>query len=209
MCKKKNLDVIMLALLYLALLLMILMWLTNNNYLIKIADVNEKNVFQKMGFDILLLMPTVIMLICYKTIYKMNFKMLNINLNNWKILICLVILLAIQVIIKRNEASLEYYRLFYYLLIIAVPEEVVSRGIMYNQLKEWNKEKAIIISGIVWGIMHSLLIWLQNGMGLFSLVSTVGLVISYVIINYFVTFLYDKVDNLLIIILLHAFLDAM
>lgn len=209
MCKKKNLDVIMLVLLYLALLLMVLMWLTNNNYLIKIADVNEKNVFQKMGFDILLLMPTVIMLICYKTIYKMNFKMLNINLNNWKILICLVILLAIQVIIKRNEASLEYYRLFYYLLIIAVPEEVVSRGIMYNQLKEWNKEKAIIISGIVWGIMHSLLIWLQNGMGLFSLVSTVGLVISYVIINYFVTFLYDKVDNLLIIILLHAFLDAM
>lgn len=209
MCKKKNLDVIMLVLLYFALLLMVLMWLTNNNYLIKIADVNEKNVFQKMGFDILLLMPTVIMLICYKTIYKMNFKMLNINLNNWKFLICLVILLAIQVIIKRNEASLEYYRLFYYLLIIAVPEEVVSRGIMYNQLKEWNKEKAIIISGIVWGTMHSLLIWLQNGMGLFSLVSTVGLVISYVIINYFVIFLYDKVDNLLIIILLHAFLDAM
>ena len=110
---------------------------------------------------------------------------------------------------KGVKNPLSYYKLFYYLIVIAIPEEIISRGIVYNQLKNIGEERAIIISGIVWGIMHSLLIWVQNGRGWNGIIASIGLLSSYIIINHPVIFLYKKMDNLLIMIMLHAFMDAL
>lgn len=42
-----------------------------------------------------------------------------------------------------------------------------------------------------------------------SIIASIGLLSSYIIINHPVIFLYKKMDNLLIMIMLHAFMDAL
>ena len=158
--------------------------------------------------DIALLLPLIAVLGLHKLICRTDsFKSLNIK--NWKVIVILILALIIQILMKGVKNPLSYYKLFYYLIVIAIPEEIISRGIVCNQLKNIGEERAIIISGIVWGIIHSLLIWVQNGIGWNSIIASIGLLSSYIIINPPVIFLYKKMDNLLIMIMLHAFMDAL
>ena len=208
--KKINIYIAGTVCLYCIMLLLILLKISNTGGMIRMADVNTKNLLTKIHMDITLLLPLVIVLGLHKLICRTDsFKSLNINLKNWKIIIVLILALIMQILMKGVKNPCSYYSLFYYFVVIALPEEIISRGIVYNQLKNIGEERAIILSGIVWGIMHSLLIWVQNGMGWNSIIRTIGLLISYRIINHPIIFLYKKMDNLLIMIMLHAFVDAM
>lgn len=208
--KKTNISIAGVVGLYCIMLLLILLKISNTGRMIRMVDVNEKNILQKIYMDIALLLPLVAVLGLHKLICRTDsFKSLNINLKNWKVIVILILALIIQILMKGVKNPLSYYKLFYYLIVIAIPEEIISRGIVYNQLKNIGEERAIIISGIVWGIMHSLLIWVQNGIGWNSIIASIGLLSSYIIINHPVIFLYKKMDNLLIMIMLHAFMDAL
>lgn len=49
------------------------------------------------------------------------------------------------------------YKAFFYIFIVAAPEEIIYRGYLFSKLRSFNRLTAILVSGSLWGIMHAIL----------------------------------------------------
>lgn len=96
---------------------------------------------------------------------------------------------------------------FYYLVVVSFTEEVFFRGFLYGKLKSSGKEQAIIYSGILWGMMHAIVPIITIGLDVKMIIGIIGRIISFTIMNHLFVYLYDRCDNILILILIHALLD--
>lgn len=96
-----------------------------------------------------------------------------------------------------------------YLIFIAASEELIFRGIIYNEIKKYYKNMiAIIISGLFFGGMHALIPIIKMNPNLFS---SLGLIsnemLNGIISNALFCFLYEYGNTIFIPILIHAILD--
>ncbi len=174
----------------------------NNNMLFKINNVTWDNILNKFADDylVMLLLPTLIIIFSRKNLrdYKLNY--------NSKITIHVLAVILIVFFFLHNDYSITgVYKFFFYLVVVSFAEEFIYRGYIYNRLKEKSKIKAIIISGVLWGVGHAILPSMLNNSDIFKgMLYEIGVGI---IIGWYFIYLQERSGTLWIPIIIHAMLD--
>ena len=100
------------------------------------------------------------------------------------------------------------YKAFFYIFIVAAPEEIIYRGYLFSKLKSFNRLIAILVSGSLWGIIHAILPGILAGnvssIILVSMLSEIG---AGIIVGLFFICLFEYSGSLLVAIMIHALLD--
>lgn len=124
-----------------------------NNLLVSITGITRNTITTKFLFDYLamLLIPSVILIICKKRLYDFQLCM-----NSKYEIIVLLGVMIILFILHNKFGILGLYQFFFYLVVVAFGEEFIYRGFIYNKIKSNSKYLAIIISGVLWGIVIQL-----------------------------------------------------
>lgn len=154
---------------------------------------------------LILLFPAILVMVWSgKQLDKIGFKKTEIPL-------C-VALLATYVLfffLRRDYTSIEgCYKFFFYLLLTAFGEEVWSRGFIYMQLKKYNKVVAVIISGVFFGIAHSILPTILQGYSMGDLINSMSSQIGGGVIGGFIFVFYLEFSGSIYVpILVHALID--
>jgi membrane protease YdiL (CAAX protease family) len=101
-----------------------------------------------------------------------------------------------------------YYKLFFYLIVVAFGEEFLFRGYTYNKLKIRSKVLGVVVCGFFWGSMHAILPGLLSGDSInqlgISMLSEAG---PGIVMGYYFIYLQEKSSSLFIPIFIHAILD--
>lgn len=135
-------------------LYLIVYYTHKNNLFVSITNVTWNNIITKLLFDYLsmLLIPTIIIII-----YKKQLCDFQLCMNSKFDIIVLLGVMIILFFLHNDFGILGLYRFFFYLVVVAFSEEFIYRGFIYNKLKSNSKCFAIIISGVLWGVGHSVL----------------------------------------------------
>ncbi len=154
----------------------IVAYIENKVGYITFGELTKTTVFYRFIQDALvLLFPSILVLVCFRK------HLGELGFNRKEITLCLI-LLGIYILfflLRRDYFSIEgCYKFFFYLFLTAFGEEVWSRGFIYLQIRKYNKIAAIIISGVFFGVIHSVLpAILQNytiGEFISSMISQIG-----------------------------------
>lgn len=176
-----------------------------NNMLISIHSVTWDNIFIKLEVDYLamLFFPTIIIIINRK-----NIKDYNLKLESKKEIIILLAVMITFFILHNDFTIRGFYKFFFYLIIISFSEEFLFRGFIYNRLKTKSVVKAIILSGMLWGIGHAILPSIQSEK---SIIQTLFAMRNYVfggiLSGWYFIYLQEKSKTIWVSVLIHALLD--
>lgn len=174
-----------------------------NGWLISLKDVSFSNLGIALLIDCgsMLIFPLFIIMICKKKLNEWGFK-------KSKLAIVLVLIYVLFFILHKDYTINGIYKAFFYLFIVALPEEIIYRGYIYNSLKKSNRINAIIISGILFGIMHSILPSVISEFSISIMVKDMFNQVGGGILSSLIFILYlEKGDSIFIPILIHALLD--
>ncbi|MCF0146850.1 MAG: CPBP family intramembrane metalloprotease [Clostridium sp.] len=171
--------------------------------LISLKDVYLSNIGTMLLIDFInmLLFPLAIIIF-----YRRNLE--DLGFIKSKLAIVLLFIYGLFFLLHSDYTIRGIYEAFFYLFIVALPEEIIYRGYIYNFLKKHNRIFAIIISGILFGIMHSILPSIMSESNISTMIKDMlsqiggGILGGYIFILYF-----EKSNTILIPILIHALLD--
>ncbi|BCN30411.1 CPBP family intramembrane glutamic endopeptidase [Anaeromicropila herbilytica] len=176
-----------------------------NNLLFSINEVTWNTITTKFLIDFLamLFIPSIIIIACKKQLSDFQLCM-----NSKYEIMALLGVMTILFILHNEFGILGLYRFFFYLVVIAFGEEFIYRGFIYNKIKSNSKYLAIIISGTLWGIMHSILPSIVSNANLpqfiLSICSEIG---GGILIGWYYIYLLEKSKSLWIPTLVHAIID--
>lgn len=204
--KEKNLLVpVLIGIVEFIWLYLIIYYTYKNNLLVSITGVTWNTIITKFLFDYLamLLIPSIILII-----YKKQFYDFQLCMNSKYEIIVLLGVMIILFILHNEFGILGLYQFFFYLVVVAFGEEFIYRGFIYNKIKSNSKYLAIIISGVLWGVGHSVLpTIISNGdlsQLILSMFSEIG---GGLLMGWYFIFLLEKSKSLWIPTLVHAILD--
>ncbi|CEN78343.1 CPBP family intramembrane glutamic endopeptidase [Paraclostridium sordellii] len=174
-----------------------------NGWFISVKDVSLSNLGTALLGDIgSMLMFSLILIL----VYRKNLNELGITKS--KLSMVLLLIYALFFILHGDYTVNGVYRAFFYLFVIALSEEIIYRGYIYNNLKKHNRVSAIIISGILFGIMHSILPSVLAESSVLVMIKDMfnqlggGILSGYIFILYL-----EKSNSIFVPILIHALLD--
>lgn len=174
-----------------------------NSWLIPLKDVTLSNIGKIVIVDFFsMLIFALAIIIVYRN------KLFELGIKKSKLSIILLAIYILAFILNRDYTVRGIYKAFFYLFIVALPEEVIHRGYIYNSLKKHNKISAIIISGVLFGIMHSILPSIISESGLLIMVKNMFNELAGGILGGFMFIFYlEKSGSIFVPILIHALLD--
>lgn len=183
--------------------------LYDKNLLISIKDINSSNFLIWLFYNILL-SSLILIAIGIALLRKVNvIEYLKLTMDKHKIVYALFVLYVVMFFIIHDFSIAGCCRWIYYLVFIAIEEEIVFRGYLFTALeKEMPMIVAIIISGIIWGSAHAympILLHTPLEMEPMRLILIEG--ISGIGAGAMFILLYKKSNTLLVPILVHAILD--
>ena len=201
--KIKHYIPILIGIIYMIYFYIFLTFAYQNGWIILLKDISLSNIGTVFLVDCgsMLIFPLVLIMIYRKNVNEFAFK-------KSKLAIILVVIYILFFILHKDYTINGIYRAFFYLFIVAFPEEIIYRGYLYNFLKKYNRISAIIISGILFGIMHSILPSIISETSISIMVKDMfnhaggGVLSSFIFILYL-----EKSDSIFIPILIHALLD--
>lgn len=100
------------------------------------------------------------------------------------------------------------YAFLYFFVFISLAEEIIFRDYLYQNLEmEW-KSKAIWISGLLWGLGHSILPIITTQPGPLDVLPLLASnIFGFMVVNYLCIFLLKKTRSIPLLVCIHAFLD--
>ena len=112
-------------------------------------------------------------------------------------------------LLKGDYSNIEgWYRFLFYLCLTAFGEEMWNRGFVYLQIKKYNKIIAVIISGVFFGIVHSVLPAILQNYTISELLSSMsGQIGGGIVSGLFLIFYLEYSGTIFVPILIHALLD--
>lgn len=174
-----------------------------NDWLISLKDVSLSNIWK-----ILLVNFGGILIFTFALIIVYRKKLNELGVNKSKLSIVLVVIYVLFFILHSDYTINGIYKAFFYLFMVALPEEIIYRGYIYNNLKKHNRISAIIISGILFGIMHSILPSIISEYSISIMIIDMFNQIGFGIVSSFIFILYlEKSGSIFVPILIHALLD--
>lgn len=186
-------------------LYLIIYYIYKNNLLISINNVTWYTIITKLSFDYLgmLFIPSIILIV-----FRKQLSDFQLCLNSKAEMIVLLGVMLILFILHNEFGILGLYQFFFYLVVVAFGEEFIFRGFIYNKIKSNSKYLAIIISGILWGVGHSILPSIISNASLSQLIlSMCGQIGGGIFMGWYFIFLLEKSKTLWIPTLVHAILD--
>jgi membrane protease YdiL (CAAX protease family) len=184
-------------------------YLYNNDLLIGLKSITASNISIKLLDDFLSSLFIVIIIISITLIKKQSLSRIGITKNNS---ILVFILLAIYLgifFIKGDFSLIGTYKCFFYLIIVSLSEELIFRGYLFTELdRELPTYLAVIISGMMWGAMHTFIPIIINNYSVMksvtAIISELGIGIAF---GGIFILTYKKSKSLIIPIMIHAILD--
>lgn len=96
----------------------------------------------------------------------------------------------------KDNGSLIVMKIIHFLIFVALTEEVVFRGYISSRLIHRNRKLSVLISGIMFSLMHIPFNLVINQISLATYISGVGLqLVTMVIAHVLLQWLYSKYDN--------------
>lgn len=172
-------------------------------WLMSLKAVSISNIVEKLinDFGTMLIFPLAIIIVYRK---KLN----ELSVKRSKIAIVLSLIYILFFVLHGNYTVNGIYKAFFYLFVIAIPEEIIYRGYIYNNFKKHNRMFAIIVSGILFGIMHAILPSIIAEDSLLIMIKEMFNQIGGGIFGGFIFIVYlEKSDSIFVPILIHALLD--
>ena len=175
----------------------------DNGLFIAINEVSSVNVSQRAVIDCcaMLLFPLGLIITYRQRLEDLGFKKSALS----------ILLLAAYVLVFFFQGDFTVrgtYHPFFYLIIVAMPEELIFRGYLYLQLKKQNRLAAILISGALFGVMHAILPGILAGLSVQSiLVNMLSEIGGGVVGGGLFILLLEFSESLFVPIMVHALLD--
>lgn len=177
----------------------------NNNMFISIHSVSWENILLKLTNDyfVMLFIPTILLII-----YKKNLKDFNLCLESKKEILLLITIMIVFFILHNDFTVGGFYKLFFYLVVVAFGEEFLFRGFVYNRLKIKSVTMAIILSGMLWGMAHAILPSIQSNKSILQMLFAMRVeVFGGILSGWYFIYLQEKSNTLWCPVLIHAILD--
>lgn len=174
-----------------------------NGWEISLRDINFNNIGIKLAgdFSVMLILPV---MLC--ATYRKSLSELGIVKS--KLSLILLVIYLVFFIMHGDFSSGGCYKAFFYIFIVAAPEEIIYRGYLFSKLKRLNRLIAIIISGSLWGIMHAILPGILAGNDLsIILLSMLNEIGGGIVGGLIFICLFEYSGSLLVPIMVHALLD--
>lgn len=175
-----------------------------NNLWIEKTDITmeniEKAVFNQSIFSI------IIPILCFLPFWK-NYKLLKREKVKYDLIFVTFVFYIISFGMQENITFIMRYNFIKYLFFIALGEEIIFRGILYNVLKQVSNRNAILISGACFGLMHVLSIYWYGGNTSAILIGAVSELSGGILGGGYFIFLYEISGTIFLPVLIHAILD--
>lgn len=174
-----------------------------NGWEISLRDITNNNIGIKLitDFVVMLIFPVMLCIIYRK---RLN----ELGVVKSKISLILLFIYFIFFFMHGDFSTSGCYKAFFYIFIIAAPEEIIYRGYLFSRLKSFNRLIAILVSGSLWGIMHAILPGILAGNDLLTiLLSMLNEIGGGIIGGLFFICLFEYSGSLLVAIMVHALLD--
>ncbi|KAB3529389.1 CPBP family intramembrane glutamic endopeptidase [Alkaliphilus serpentinus] len=196
---------ILTSVLYVIYFYVILVLAIEQNITFDVDSITLSNVVSKLiaDFFIMLFFPLILIVIYWKRLIDFKLKF-NHSFLQYSLIIIMLLLFFLH-----GDFSIKgYYKLFFYLVVVAFGEEFFFRGYVYNELSKYNRILAIVISGLFFGILHAVLPGVLKGYTIFqigiSMLSEIG---GGILIGYYFIYLLEKSKSLFIPVFVHAILN--
>ncbi|MDF1494129.1 CPBP family intramembrane glutamic endopeptidase [Caproiciproducens sp. CPB-2] len=177
--------------------------------LIRLPEITALNIGKRALHDSISLFPVIVLLII--TLFKdKTLNNLGITLKRPLLIIALFSIYLIMFFLNGDFSMKGYYSAFFYLIIVAFPEELIFRGYLFSKIEEetgfWI---AAIISGVLFGAAHSLVPAILYDFTLRQLIRSIlsNLLGQGILISGVFALLYKKSHTLFVPVLIHAVLD--
>lgn len=174
-----------------------------NGWEISLRDITNNNIGIKLAIDfaVMLIFPVMLYVIYRKSLNELG-------LVKSKISLILLFIYFIFFFMHGDFSTSGCYKAFFYIFIVAAPEEIIYRGYLFSKLKSFNRLIAILVSGSLWGIIHAILPGILAGHDLsIILVSMISEIGGGIIGGLFFICLFEYSGSLLVAIMVHALLD--
>lgn len=175
-----------------------------NNLWIKKTDITMKNIekaiFNQSIFSI------IIPILCFLPFWK-NYKLLKRDKVKYHLIFVTFAFYIISFCMQENITFIMRYNFIKYLFFIALGEEIIFRGIMYNVIKQVSSRNATLISGACFGLMHVLSIYWYGGSTSAILMWVVSELVGGILAGGYFIFLYEISGTIFLPVLIHAILD--
>lgn len=150
--KERQYIPILITIIYMVYFYIFCTWEYRNGWLISLQEVSLSNLSIKLfgDFGSMFIFPLILFVA-----YRKNLSELGVRKS--KLCIVLLLIYVLFFILHRDYTVKGIYHAFFYLFIVALPEEFIYRGYLYSNLKKYNRTMAIIISGMLFGMIHSIL----------------------------------------------------
>ncbi len=173
-----------------------------DHLLIPLTNITSANVLRRLWMDFLLSSPALLIFALFHTTVR---KTLNIDRKNGKLCILLLGILILSFFLFHDFTTRGIYIFLYNLVIVALAEEIVFRGYIYQRLKKINAVFSFFMTGCLFGIPHAIIPAVTNGSGLgetaLNMVSLIG---WGIIQNGIFTYLLVRSNTLYVPIMFHA-----
>ena len=196
---------IIISLLYTVYFYLVTKLIIECNMLISINNITINNIGTKFidDFFVMILVPLILIMIYRKRLIEFKLQFIHTYLQY-----ALIVIMIILFLLHGDFTIKGYYKFFFYLVVISFGEEFIFRGYVYNELLKHNKLLAIIVSGLIWGILHAILPGLLAGEGLGQIgIRMLGHIGGGIAAGYYFIYLLEKSKSLFIPVFVHAILD--
>lgn len=201
--KAKRYTQVLIAILYMIYFYILCTLSYRNGWLISLQTVSLSNIGIKLFDDfVTMLIFPLVLIVVYRN------KLSELGINKSKLSIVLLLIYVLFFVLHSDYTVKGVYRAFFYLFIVALPEEFIYRGYIYSNLKKYNRTSAIIISGILFGIMHSILPSITSESNISTMIMDMfnqlggGIVSGLIFISYL-----EMSGSIFVPIFIHALLD--
>ncbi|MGL5381348.1 lysostaphin resistance A-like protein, partial [Clostridium sp.] len=201
--KIKHYIPILIGIIYVIYFYTFLTFVYQNGWLISLKDVSHSNLGTILLVDCgsMLILPLALIIV-----YRRNLN--ELGLKKSKHAMVLILIYGLFFVLHSDYTVNGIYKAFSYLFIVALPEEIIYRGYIYNNLKKDNRISAIIISGILFGVMHSILPSIISESSMSIMIKDMFNQVGGGILSGFIFILYlEKSNSIFVPILIHALLD--
>lgn len=172
---------------------------------VTISELNETNIFKRFAGDcIFSLVPMVVILL----VFRKSLGELAVNRNQPVLCMILLGFYLLCFILYGDFSVAGWYKLFFYIIFVAGFEELWARGLLYLQLKPCGKAAAILISGVLFGIVHAVVPSVVNGDGLGEMFLSMFSYLGFGLIGGLLfIFLLEMSGTIFVPIFIHAIMD--
>ena len=172
---------------------------------VTLSELDGSNVLLRFASDcIFSLVPIIVILL----MFRKSLDELSINFKQPVLCMILLGVYLLCFVLHGDFSVAGWYKLFFYIIFVAGFEELWARGLLYLQLKSCGKAMAILISGMLFGIVHAVVPSVVNGDGLGEMFLSMFSYLGFGLIGGLMfVFLLEMSGTIFVPILIHAIMD--